>query len=168
MQRFNLKNAISRIPVLPGSAQVKWIKRLLIYSIMSLLSHIFAKTTCALQGYGSQCCDVFETSYFHYLWQCTVYCVYFLTAGGDTGSLPSNRLQQNTGENISPVSRHRTLLSNTVCILVTSFLVGWFGSRVVSVLDSGAERPGFKSQSRRCRVTVLGKLFTPIVPLFSK
>ena len=29
-------------------------------------------------------------------------------------------------------------------------------------------RPGFKSQSRRCRVTVLGKLFTPIVPLFTK
>jgi len=27
---------------------------------------------------------------------------------------------------------------------------------------------GFKSQSRRCRVTVLGKLFTPIVPLFTK
>jgi len=36
---------------------------------------------------------------------------------------------------------------------------GWLGSRVVSVLDSGAE--GFTSQSRRCRVTVLGKLFTP-------
>ena len=41
-------------------------------------------------------------------------------------------------------------------------------SRVVSVLDSGAEGPGFKSQSRRCRVTVLGKLFTHIVPLFTK
>jgi len=41
-------------------------------------------------------------------------------------------------------------------------------SRVVSVLDSGAEGPGFKSQSRRCRVTVLGKLFIPIVPLFTK
>ena len=36
---------------------------------------------------------------------------------------------------------------------------------MVSVLDSGAEGPGFKSKSRRCRVTVLGKLFTPIVPL---
>ena len=45
---------------------------------------------------------------------------------------------------------------------------GWLGSRVVSVLDSGAEGPGFKSQSRRCRVTVLGKLSTPIVPLFTK
>jgi len=44
---------------------------------------------------------------------------------------------------------------------------GWRGSRVVSVLDSGAEGPGFKSQSRRCRVTVLGKLFTLIVPLLN-
>ena len=44
----------------------------------------------------------------------------------------------------------------------------WLGSRVVSVLDSGAEGPGFKSQSRRCRVTVLGKLFAPILPLFTK
>jgi len=38
----------------------------------------------------------------------------------------------------------------------------------VSMLDSGAEGPGFKSQPRRCRVTVLGQLFTPIVPLFTK
>ena len=45
---------------------------------------------------------------------------------------------------------------------------GWLDSRVVSVLDSGTEGPGFKSQSRRCRVTVLGKLFTPVVPLFTK
>ena len=45
---------------------------------------------------------------------------------------------------------------------------GWLGSRVVSVLDSGTEGPGFKSQPRGCRVTVLGKLFTPIVPLFTK
>jgi len=37
------------------------------------------------------------------------------------------------------------------------------GSRVVRVLDSGAEGSGFKSQPRRCQVTVLGKLFTPIV-----
>jgi len=34
---------------------------------------------------------------------------------------------------------------------------------VVSVLNSGAEGPGFKSQPRRCRVTVSGKLLTPIV-----
>jgi len=43
-----------------------------------------------------------------------------------------------------------------------------FTSRVVSVLDSGVEGRGFKSQSRRCQVTVLGKLFTPIMPLFTK
>jgi len=42
------------------------------------------------------------------------------------------------------------------------------GSPVVNMPDSGAEGPGFKSQSRRCRVTVLGKLFTPVVPLFTK
>ena len=47
-------------------------------------------------------------------------------------------------------------------------ICGWFGSRLVSVLDSGAERPGFESQPRRWRVTVLGKLFTPIVPPFTK
>ena len=41
-------------------------------------------------------------------------------------------------------------------------------ARVVSVLDSGAEGPGFKSQPRRYRVTVLGKLFTPIVSAFTK
>jgi len=46
--------------------------------------------------------------------------------------------------------------------------LGWLGSRVVSVLDSGAEGPGFKSQSRCCRVTALGKLFTPILPLFTE
>jgi len=46
-------------------------------------------------------------------------------------------------------------------------VIQW-SSRVVSVLDSGAEGPGFKSQPRRCRVTTLGKLFTPIVPLFTK
>jgi len=33
---------------------------------------------------------------------------------------------------------------------------GWLGSRVISVLDSGAEgRPGFKSQPRRCLVNSL-------------
>jgi len=61
---------------------------------------------------------------------------------------------------VSPSTcRHRTL------IRLPSLQIG---SRVVSVLDSGAEGPGFKSQSRRYRVTVLGTLFTPIVPLFTK
>jgi len=36
------------------------------------------------------------------------------------------------------------------------------------MLDSGTEGPGFQSPSRRCRATVLGKPFTPIVPLFTK
>ena len=40
---------------------------------------------------------------------------------------------------------------------------GWLSSRVVSVLDSSAEGPRFKSKSQCSRVTVLGKLFTPIV-----
>ena len=44
----------------------------------------------------------------------------------------------------------------------------WLSGRVVSVLDSGAEGLGFKSQLQRCRVTVLGKLLTHIVPLFTK
>jgi len=70
----------------------------------------------------------------------------------------------------------------TQCILVVDVIVlklivvlyfykllsWWLGSRVVSMLDLGAEGPGFKSQSRCCRVTVLGKLFTLIVPLFIK
>jgi len=51
---------------------------------------------------------------------------------------------------------------------IHTFIQVWLGSRVVSVLDSGAEGPGFKSQPRRCRVTALGKLFTPIVPTFIK
>jgi len=55
--------------------------------------------------------------------------------------------------------------SNTMC---HAYCIVWLGSRVVSVLDSGAERTGFKSQPRRCRISVLGKLFTPIVPLFTK
>ena len=48
------------------------------------------------------------------------------------------------------------------------YYLGWLCRRVVSVPDTGAEGPGFKSQLRRCRITVLGKLFTPIVPLFTK
>ena len=41
------------------------------------------------------------------------------------------------------------------CICTTT--TGWLASQVVSVLDSGAEGPGFESQPRRCRVTVLGR-----------
>ena len=59
----------------------------------------------------------------------------------------------------------RESLSASRCIGLSA---GWLGSRVVSVLDSGAVGPGFRSQPRRCRVTVLGKLLTPVVPLFTK
>ena len=37
---------------------------------------------------------------------------------------------------------------------------------LLSVLDSGAVGPGFKSQPPRCRVTVLGKLFTPVASVY--
>ena len=53
-------------------------------------------------------------------------------------------------------------------MLIVILVVGWLGSRVVSVLDSGAVGPGFKSQPRRCQMTVLGTLLTPVVPLFTK
>ena len=59
------------------------------------------------------------------------------------------------------------LLTVLLLLLLLPF-IGWLGSRVVSVLDSGAAGPGNKSQPRRYRVTVLGKLFTLIVPLFTK
>ena len=54
-------------------------------------------------------------------------------------------------------------LCNVKFIFPTVDTLEWVyvGSRVVNVLDSGTERHGFKSQPRRCRVTVLGKLFTP-------
>ena len=75
--------------------------------------------------------------------------------------------------------RNETSLAATVwtCLQTVHFVKIWhhpkpargtLGSRVVSALDSGAQGPGLKSQPRRCRVTVLGKLFTPIVPLFTK
>ena len=60
------------------------------------------------------------------------------------------------------------LISLSIVIVGLVYLKGWLGNRVVSVLDPGAEGPRFKSQPLRCRVTVLGKLFTPIVPLFIK
>jgi len=76
------------------------------------------------------------------------------------------------GKGMGAASTPRVVNSNFSAVVATSqhgkFRVLWFGSRVVSVLDSGAEGPGFKLQPRRCRVTVLGKLLTPIVPLFTK
>jgi len=60
---------------------------------------------------------------------------------------------------IKPTTRSSIFLACSPLTLydIASFLrlSGWLGSRVVSVLDSGAEGPVFKSQSRCCRVTVL-------------
>ena len=77
----------------------------------------------------------------------------------------------NRGSGVALALLHRLqwfirLYGLTACMHSTLGMT--LGSRVVSVLDSGAEWPGFKSQSRRCQVTVLGKLLTPIVPLFTK
>ena len=76
------------------------------------------------------------------------------------------------GKGMGAASTPRVVNSNFSAVVATSkhgkFRVLWLGSRVVSVLDSGAEGPGFKLQPRRCRVTVLGKLLIPIVPLFTK
>ena len=73
---------------------------------------------------------------------------------------------------IREVERNETMRTTTAqptgIVSITLYRRRWLGSRVVSVLDSGAERSGFKSQSRCRRVTILGKLFTLIVPLFTK
>ena len=66
-----------------------------------------------------------------------------------------------------PPSPHTHTHTHT-SVMITYDVQRRLGSRVVSVLDSGAEGPKFKSQPRRCRVTVLGKLLTSIVPLFTK
>ena len=80
------------------------------------------------------------------------------------GNLKSFQLAYETHvqKYVSRRIRRSSMISLSICN------VGWLGSRVVSLLDSGAGEPGFISQSRRCRLTVLGKLFTPIVPLFTK
>ena len=74
--------------------------------------------------------------------------------------------------NISPaflplnVANLPTVKNSPVFSPPCTCIIGWLGSRVVSVLDS--EGPGFKSQPRYCRVAVLGKLLTPIVTLLTK
>jgi len=67
-----------------------------------------------------------------------------------------------------PVNSSNAASGYHYCSNMSVLPMGWLCSRVVSVLDSCVEGPGFKMQSRRCRVTVLGKLFTPIVPLSTK
>ena len=60
-------------------------------------------------------------------------------------SLPKTVTRQRRGSDLNPDPNAPE--SSTL----TSFLCSswWLGSRVVSVLDSGAEGPGFKSQLRR-------------------
>ena len=59
-------------------------------------------------------------------------------------------------------------------IFTEYFVIGAYQTTIGSVAEwlacwtQAQKSPGFKSQSRRCRVTVLGKLFTPIVPVFTK
>jgi len=55
-------------------------------------------------------------------------------------------------------------------VLFFSFCHGKLGGSVAEWLACWTQAQkglGFKSQPRRCRVTVLGKLFTPILPLFT-
>jgi len=62
--------------------------------------------------------------------------------------------------------KNKTSYISLCCVFACVYVQReWLDSRVVSMLDSGAVGPGFKSKPR---VTVLGKLFTPIVPLFTK
>jgi len=77
----------------------------------------------------------------------------------------ASRVDHSVGPHFVPGQSITMITAISVFVIIIN---GWLGSRVVSVLDSGAEGPGSNSQSRRCRVTVLGKLFTPIVPLFTK
>ena len=76
--------------------------------------------------------------------------------------------KRTTTENVHGVTADPFWRITDSSVYYSSKRNGWLGSRVVSVLDSGAEGPGFKSQPRRCRVTDLGKLLTPIVPLFTE
>jgi len=61
---------------------------------------------------------------------------------------------------LSVSNSSNTLIScRRLCGSVAEWLACWTQAQL---------GPGFKSQSLHCRVTVLGKLFTPIVPLFTK
>ena len=116
-------------------------------------------------------CAVFVQMYIAYIW------MYILLRNGQTFGL--GRVCFFNKNEIDKLARSSPVDKALYKLMVTWFIQfccpksrrysisGWLGSRVVSVLDSGAEGPGFKSQSRRCRITVLGKLLTSIVPLFT-
>ena len=89
------------------------------------------------------------------------------SGGGGTGTSGSHRQTSANDPCYNDDDSRHSLFTSRLITPPRPFRNGWLGSRVVSVLDSGAEGPGFKSQPRRCRITVLGELFTPIVPLFT-
>ena len=62
-------------------------------------------------------------------------------------------------EHLDQVGRISSALSRQFGGSVDEWLACW---------TQAQKGPGFKSQPRRCRVTVLGKLFTPMVRLFTK
>jgi len=103
----------------------------------------------------------------------TVLCIQWCTQRGPGGRVPQTR-DAKILRTFSKLPRTCFCVELHCCSnIVINWLFQmitcrWLGSRVVSVLDSGAGGSGFKSQSRRCLVTVLGKLFTPIVPLFTR
>ena len=68
-------------------------------------------------------------------------------------SYSTNRLGQEGITVVVTTSSMPLPLLRKVCVFVLSLRCGWLGSRVVSVLDSGTEWLGFKSQPLRCRVT---------------
>ena len=97
---------------------------------------------------------------------CVYVCVIRPTAIDATAlSDPPNWLVGRVHSNYGDHGDQVYFVPSNFCNWLSFFAV--FGSRVVSMLDSAAEGPGIKSQPRRCRVTVLGKLFTTIVPLFT-
>ena len=97
----------------------------------------------------------------------------FLAWSKQTEAILSYSVRWPTCANLRPktthtVHRHR---DHTTLLFTPVVRCQGLGRGAVSVLDSGAEGPGFKSQPRlprRCPITVFGKLFTPIVPLFTK
>jgi len=70
---------------------------------------------------------------------------------GQQSATQRSLLQRDVSDEDQETPRVVKHLGETSSVLPVS---GWLGSRVGSVLDSGAEGPGFKSQSRRCRITV--------------
>jgi len=83
-------------------------------------------------------------------WSCVLQCL----SGSSDGSIKLWSLGQQRC--IQTIKVHDegvwSLQVSLLLFCLTSVLFGRLGSRVVSVLDSGAEGPGFKSQPRLCRV----------------